>query len=162
VACRFLASAVRRCFSGLRYDDLPLASFLFTGPSGVGKTELALIMAKIFYGTTNSLIRIDMSEFMESNSITRLTGALPGYIGHFDGGQLTTAIRRRPYILILFDEIEKAHADISLILIQILDYGILTDAKGKTSSFKNTIIILTSNIGDASFSIKTINKPNNQ
>ncbi|MDR0942950.1 MAG: ATP-dependent Clp protease ATP-binding subunit [Ruminococcus sp.] len=142
-----VASAVRRSRSGLRDPNRPMASFLFSGPSGSGKTELARALADLLFGDENALIKLDMSEYMEKHSVSKLIGAPPGYVGFEDGGKLTEKIRRKPYCIILFDEIEKAHTDVFNILLQITEDGVLTDSNGRSVSFKNTIIILTSNIG---------------
>jgi ATP-dependent Clp protease ATP-binding subunit ClpC len=142
-----VASAVRRSRSGLRDPNRPMASFLFSGPSGSGKTELARTLADLLFGDENALIKLDMSEYMEKHSVSKLIGAPPGYVGFEDGGKLTEKVRRKPYCIILFDEIEKAHSDVFNILLQITEDGVLTDSSGRSVSFKNTIIILTSNIG---------------
>jgi ATP-dependent Clp protease ATP-binding subunit ClpC len=142
-----VASAVRRSRSGLRDPNRPMASFLFSGPSGSGKTELARTLADLLFGDDNALIKLDMSEYMEKHSVSKLIGAPPGYVGFEDGGKLTEKVRRKPYCIILFDEIEKAHSDVFNILLQITEDGVLTDSNGRSVSFKNTIIILTSNIG---------------
>jgi ATP-dependent Clp protease ATP-binding subunit ClpB len=142
-----VANAVRRARAGISDDDRPIASFIFLGPTGVGKTELAKTLAEFMFDDEKSLIRIDMSEYMEQHAVSKLIGSPPGYIGHDEGGQLTEIIRRKPYSVILFDEIEKAHSDVFNIFLQILDDGQLTDSKGRTVNFKNTIIIMTSNIG---------------
>ena len=141
-----LANAIRRSRSGLADANRPIGSFLFMGPTGVGKTELAKALAEFLFDTEKAMIRIDMSEFMEKHSVSRLVGAPPGYVGYEQGGYLTEAVRRRPYSVILFDEIEKAHHDVFNILLQILDDGRLTDGKGRTVDFKNTVIIMTSNV----------------
>ncbi|MBW6515542.1 MAG: ATP-dependent chaperone ClpB [Candidatus Cloacimonetes bacterium] len=146
-ALEAVANAIRRSRSGLADSEKPIGSFLFLGPTGVGKTELAKSLAAFLFDTEKALIRIDMSEFMERHSVARLIGAPPGYVGYEEGGYLTEAVRRRPYSVILFDEIEKAHSDVFSVLLQILDDGRLTDGKGRTVDFKNTVIILTSNIG---------------
>ena len=125
----------------------PIGSFIFLGPTGVGKTELAKTLARTLFDSEDAMVRIDMSEYMEKHSVSRLVGAPPGYVGYEEGGQLTEAVRRKPYCVLLFDEIEKAHEDVFNIFLQILDDGRLTDNKGKTVDFKNTIIIMTSNIG---------------
>ncbi|MBN2461336.1 MAG: ATP-dependent chaperone ClpB [Candidatus Cloacimonetes bacterium] len=143
---RALSDAIRRSRSGLADINKPIGSFLFMGPTGVGKTELAKTLAGFLFNTEKALIRIDMSEFMEKHSVARLVGAPPGYVGYEEGGYLTEAVRRRPFSVILFDEIEKAHLDVFNILLQILDDGRLTDGKGRTVDFKNTVIIMTSNI----------------
>ena len=143
---RALSNAIRRSRSGLADADRPIGSFLFMGPTGVGKTELAKTLAEFLFNSEKSITRIDMSEFMEKHSVSRLVGAPPGYVGYDQGGYLTEAVRRKPYSIILFDEIEKAHHDVFNILLQILDEGRLTDSKGRTVDFKNTVIIMTSNI----------------
>jgi ATP-dependent Clp protease ATP-binding subunit ClpB len=147
-----VANSLRRARAGLSDENRPLGSFMFLGPTGVGKTELARALAEFMFNDDKSLIRIDMSEFMEKHSVSKLIGSPPGYVGHEEGGHLTEIIRHRPYSLILFDEIEKAHPEVFNILLQVLDNGRLTDSKGKTANFKNTIIILTSNIGGEYFS----------
>ncbi len=141
-----LSDAIRRSRSGLSDSDKPIGSFLFMGPTGVGKTELAKTLAEFLFDTEKAMIRVDMSEFMEKHSVARLVGAPPGYVGYEEGGYLTESVRRKPYSVILFDEIEKAHQDVFNILLQILDDGRLTDGKGRTVDFKNTVIIMTSNI----------------
>lgn len=155
-AIKEVSKAIRRNRSGIREQNKPIGSFIFLGPSGVGKTEVARVLAEHFYMDKNSLIKIDMSEFMERHSVAQLTGAPPGYVGYEDSGKLTEKVRRNPYSIILFDEIEKAHPEVFNILLQILDEGILTDARGKTVDFRNTIIIMTSNIGLEEY--KTIKK----
>ena len=142
-----VASAVRRSRSGLQDPDRPIGSFIFLGPTGVGKTELCKALAENLFDDEHAMIRVDMSEYMERHSVSRLIGAPPGYIGYEEGGKLTEAIRRRPYSVILLDEIEKAHPDVFNILLQVLDDGRLTDNQGRTVDFKNTIIVMTSNIG---------------
>ena len=142
-----VANAVIRARAGIKDEKRPIGSFIFLGPTGVGKTELAKTLAKNLFDSEENIIRIDMSEYMEKHSVSRLIGAPPGYVGYEEGGQLTEAVRRKPYSVILFDEIEKAHEDVFNIFFQILDDGRLTDNKGKTVDFKNTIIIMTSNIG---------------
>ncbi|HOG08548.1 MAG TPA: AAA family ATPase, partial [Syntrophales bacterium] len=142
-----VSSALRRARAGLQDPNRPIGSFIFMGPTGVGKTELARALAEFMFDSDQAMIRIDMSEFMEKHSVSRLIGAPPGYVGYDEGGYLTEAVRRRPYTVVLFDEIEKAHADVFNILLQILDDGRLTDGHGRTVDFKNTIIIMTSNIG---------------
>ncbi|HIJ78692.1 MAG: ATP-dependent chaperone ClpB [Desulfobulbaceae bacterium] len=142
-----VANAVRRARAGLQDPNRPLGSFIFLGPTGVGKTELARSLAKFLFDTEKAMIRLDMSEFMEKHSVSRLIGAPPGYVGYDEGGHLTEAVRRRPYSVILFDEIEKAHPDVFNVLLQILDDGRMTDGHGRTVDFKNTILIMTSNLG---------------
>ncbi|HOD29470.1 MAG TPA: ATP-dependent chaperone ClpB [Syntrophales bacterium] len=142
-----VSSALRRARAGLQDPNRPIGSFIFMGPTGVGKTELARALAEFMFDSDQAMIRIDMSEFMEKHSVSRLIGAPPGYVGYDEGGYLTEAVRRRPYTVVLFDEIEKAHADVFNILLQILDDGRLTDGHGRTVDFKNTIIVMTSNIG---------------
>ncbi len=142
-----VANAIRRSRAGLSDPNRPIGSFLFLGPTGVGKTELCKTLATFLFDTVNSMVRIDMSEFMEKHTVSRLIGAPPGYVGYEEGGYLTEAIRRRPYALILLDEIEKAHADVFNILLQVLDDGRLTDGQGRTVDFRNTVIVMTSNIG---------------
>ena len=142
-----VADAVIRARSGLKDPKRPIGSFIFLGPTGVGKTELARALAASLFDSEDNMIRIDMSEYMEKHAVARLIGAPPGYVGYEEGGQLTEAVRRRPYTVVLFDEIEKAHHDVFNVLLQILDDGRLTDNQGRTVDFKNTIIIMTSNIG---------------
>ncbi|HEM55911.1 MAG TPA: AAA family ATPase, partial [Thermodesulfobium narugense] len=146
-AVEAVSNAIRRARAGLSDPNRPIGSFIFLGPTGVGKTELAKALAEALFDTEKALIRIDMSEYMEKFSVSRLIGAPPGYVGYEEGGQLTEAVRRQPYSVILLDEIEKAHPDVFNILLQVLDDGRLTDSKGRTVDFKNTIIIMTSNIG---------------
>lgn len=142
-----VAAAIRRSRTGLRENNRPIGAMLFLGPTGVGKTQLARTLAKGWFGSEKALLRFDMSEYMERHTVARLIGAPPGYVGHDEGGQLTEAVRRRPYSVVLFDEIEKAHSDIQNLLLQILEDGILTDAQGRRADFSNTIILLTSNLG---------------
>ena len=146
-ALRAVSDTIRRARAGIQDASRPLGSFIFLGPTGVGKTELARVLAEFLFDDEKALVRLDMSEYMEKHTVSRLIGAPPGYVGHEEGGQLTEAIKRRPYSIILLDEIEKAHADVFNILLQILDDGRLTDGKGRTVDFKNTIIIMTSNLG---------------
>lgn len=146
-AVETVAKAIRRGRVGLKDPKRPIGSFLFLGPTGVGKTELSKALAEAMFGNENAIIRVDMSEYMEKHSVARLIGAPPGYVGYEEGGQLTEAVRRNPYSIVLFDEIEKAHPDVFNVLLQILDDGRITDSKGVTVDFKNTIIILTSNLG---------------
>lgn len=146
-----VAEAIRRSRAGIAEGRRPMGSFLFLGPTGVGKTELAKSLADFLFGDENAILRIDMSEYMEKHSVSRLIGAPPGYVGYEEGGQLTEVVRRRPYQVILFDEIEKAHPDVFNILLQVLDDGRLTDGQGRTVDFTNTVIIMTSNLGSAYF-----------
>ena len=147
MAVSVVSDAIRRNRAGLSDPNRPLGSFLFIGPTGVGKTELAKTLADFLFNDEKSLTRIDMSEYMEKFSVTRLIGAPPGYVGYDEGGQLTEAVRRRPYSVILLDEVEKAHPDVFNVLLQVLDDGRLTDGQGRVVDFKNTIIIMTSNLG---------------
>ncbi len=149
-----VAKAIRRGRMGLKDPKRPLGSFLFLGPTGVGKTELCRALALVMFGDRNAIIRVDMSEYMEKHSVSRLIGSPPGYVGYDEGGQLTEKIRRKPYSVVLFDEVEKAHPDVLNILLQILDDGMLTDAQGRRVDFKNTVIILTSNIGASAITEK--------
>jgi ATP-dependent Clp protease ATP-binding subunit ClpC len=142
-----VAEAVRRSRAGLGDPDRPIGSFLFLGPTGVGKTELARALAEALFGDEDRMVRIDMSEFQERHTVSRLVGAPPGYVGYEEAGQLTEAVRRRPYAVLLLDEIEKAHPDVFNILLQVLDDGRLTDGQGRTVDFKNTVVIMTSNLG---------------
>jgi len=142
-----VSNAVRRSRSGLQPEDRPIGTFIFMGPTGVGKTELAKSLAQFIFDSEDNLIRVDMSEYMERHSVARLIGAPPGYVGYDEGGYLTEAVRRRPYSVILFDEIEKAHQDVFNVLLQVLDDGRMTDGQGRTVDFRNTIIIMTSNVG---------------
>ena len=150
-ALRAVANAVRRARSGLADPNRPIGSFLFLGPTGVGKTELARALAEFLFDDERAMIRIDMSEYMEKHTVARLIGAPPGYVGYDEGGQLTEAVRRRPYSVVLFDEIEKAHADVFNVLLQLLDDGRLTDGHGRTVDFRNTVVIMTSNLGSHIF-----------
>ena len=146
-AIKAVANAVRRARAGLQDPNRPIGSFIFLGPTGVGKTELSRALAEFLFDDENAMIRIDMSEYMEKHTVARLIGAPPGYVGYEEGGQLSEAVRRRPYSVVLFDEIEKAHADVFNVLLQVLDDGRITDGQGRTVDFKNTVIIMTSNIG---------------
>jgi ATP-dependent Clp protease ATP-binding subunit ClpB len=146
-AVGYVADAVIRARAGIKDPKRPIGSFIFLGPTGVGKTELAKTLTEVLFDSEQNLIRIDMSEYMEKFAVSRLIGAPPGYVGYEEGGQLTEAVRRKPYSVILFDEIEKAHHDVFNVLLQILDDGRVTDSQGRTVDFKNTVIILTSNIG---------------
>ena len=146
-ALRAVANAVRRARAGLQDPNRPIGCFLFLGPTGVGKTELTKALAEFLFDDERAMVRIDMSEFMEKHAVSRLIGAPPGYVGYDEGGVLTEAVRRRPYQVILFDEVEKAHEDVFNILLQVLDDGRLTDGQGRTVDFRNTIIVLTSNLG---------------
>ncbi|GAB2241746.1 hypothetical protein Droror1_Dr00018521 [Drosera rotundifolia] len=146
-AVRAISKAIRRARAGLKNPNRPIASFIFSGPTGVGKSELAKVLASYYFGSEEAMIRLDMSEYMEKHTVSRLIGSPPGYVGYTDGGQLTEAVRRRPYTVVLFDEIEKAHGDVFNLMLQILEDGRLTDSKGRTVDFKNTLIIMTSNVG---------------
>ena len=152
IAVTAVANAVRRARAGLNDEGRPLGSFLFLGPTGVGKTELTKAVAEFLFDDDNAMVRIDMSEFMEKHAVSRLIGAPPGYVGYEEGGVLTEAVRRRPYQVVLFDEVEKAHPDVFNVLLQVLDDGILTDGQGRTVDFKQTLIILTSNLGSQALS----------
>jgi len=151
-AVKAIANAVRRARAGLNDENRPLGSFLFLGPTGVGKTELTKAVAEFLFDDDNAMVRIDMSEFMEKHSVARLIGAPPGYVGYDEGGVLTEAVRRRPYQVVLFDEVEKAHPDVFNVLLQVLDDGVLTDGQGRTVDFKQTLIVLTSNLGSQALS----------
>jgi ATP-dependent Clp protease ATP-binding subunit ClpB len=146
-AIQAISNAIRRSRAGLSSSQSPIGSFLFLGPTGVGKTELCKALAEFLFDSETAMVRIDMSEFMEKHAVSRLIGAPPGYVGYEEGGYLTEAVRRRPYSVILLDEIEKAHQDVFNILLQVLDDGRLTDSQGRTVDFRNTIIVMTSNIG---------------
>jgi ATP-dependent Clp protease ATP-binding subunit ClpB len=146
-AVRLVSDAIRRSRSGLSDPNRPYGSFLFLGPTGVGKTELCKALAGFLFDSEQFLIRIDMSEFMEKHSVARLIGAPPGYVGYEEGGYLTEAVRRKPYSVILLDEVEKAHPDVFNVLLQVLDDGRMTDGQGRTVDFKNTVIVMTSNLG---------------
>jgi ATP-dependent Clp protease ATP-binding subunit ClpB len=145
-ALEAVSDAVRRARAGLQDPKRPLGSFIFLGPTGVGKTELARALAEFLFDDEHAMVRIDMSEYMEKHTVARLLGAPPGYVGYEEGGQLTEAVRRRPYAVVLFDEIEKAHPDVFNVLLQLLDDGRLTDGQGRTVDFRNTVIIMTSNL----------------
>jgi ATP-dependent Clp protease ATP-binding subunit ClpB len=146
-AIRAVSNAMRRARAGLQDPNRPLGSFVFLGPTGVGKTELARALAEFLFDTEQAMIRIDMSEYQEKHTVSRMIGAPPGYVGYEEAGQLTEAVRRRPYSVVLFDEIEKAHPEVLNVLLQLLDDGRLTDGKGRTVDFKNTVVIMTSNLG---------------
>jgi ATP-dependent Clp protease ATP-binding subunit ClpB len=146
-AVKAVSTAVRRARAGLQDPNRPIGSFMFLGPTGVGKTELTKALAEYLFDDEHALIRIDMSEYMEKHSVARLIGAPPGYVGYEEGGALTEAVRRRPYQVVLFDEIEKAHPDVFNVLLQVLDDGRLTDGQGRTVDFRNTLLIMTSNLG---------------
>ncbi|MCX6041302.1 MAG: AAA family ATPase, partial [Caldilinea sp.] len=148
-AVHSVATAIRRSRAGLQDPNRPIGSFIFLGPTGTGKTELARSLAELLFDDENALVRIDMSEYQERHTVARLIGAPPGYIGYDEGGQLTEAVRRRPYAVVLFDEIEKAHPEVFNLLLQLLDDGRLTDSQGRTVDFKNTIVIMTSNLGSS-------------
>jgi ATP-dependent Clp protease ATP-binding subunit ClpB len=146
-AVRMVSDAIRRSRAGLADPDKPYGSFMFLGPTGVGKTELCKALAEFLFDSEEHMIRIDMSEFMEKHSVARLIGAPPGYVGYEEGGYLTEAVRRKPYSVILLDEVEKAHPDVFNVLLQVLDDGRMTDGQGRTVDFKNTVIVMTSNLG---------------
>jgi ATP-dependent Clp protease ATP-binding subunit ClpB len=146
-AVRAVSNAVRRARAGLQDPNRPIGTFIFLGPTGVGKTELARALAEFLFDTEEAMVRIDMSEYQERHTVSRLIGAPPGYVGYDEGGQLTEAVRRRPYSVVLFDEIEKAHTEVFNTLLQLLDEGRLTDGHGRTVDFTNTIVIMTSNVG---------------
>jgi len=149
-AVQCVSKALRRARSGLRNPSRPIAGLMFSGPTGVGKTALCKTLAATFFGMEEAMIRLDMSEYMEKHTVSKLIGAPPGYVGYSDGGTLTEAVRRRPYSLVLFDEVEKAHPDVFNMMLQVLDDGRLTDSKGRTVSFANTLVIMTSNLGSRS------------
>jgi ATP-dependent Clp protease ATP-binding subunit ClpB len=153
-----VANALRRSRAGLADPNRPIGSFLFLGPTGVGKTELARALAEFMFDSEQAMIRIDMSEYMEKHSVARLIGAPPGYVGYDEGGQLTEAVRRRPYAVILLDEIEKAHPDVFNTLLQIMDEGRLTDGQGRTVDFKNAVLIMTSNFGSQEIAAESIDE----
>jgi ATP-dependent Clp protease ATP-binding subunit ClpB len=158
-AVEAVSSALRRSRAGLQDPDRPIGTFLFLGPTGVGKTELARALAEFMFDTQDAIVRIDMSEYMEKHSVSRLVGAPPGYVGYEEGGQLTEAVRRRPYSVVLLDEIEKAHPDVFNALLQVMDDGRLTDGQGRTVSFKNTVLIMTSNIPGGRAGVEAHFKP---
>jgi len=151
-AVEAVAKAIRRARVGLKDPKKPIGTFIFLGPTGVGKTELSKALAEVMFGDENAIIRVDMSEYMEKHSVSKIVGSPPGYVGFDEGGQLTERVRRKPYSVVLFDEIEKAHPDVFNILLQMLDDGRLTDSKGRTVDFKNTVIIMTSNVGASTIS----------
>jgi ATP-dependent Clp protease ATP-binding subunit ClpB len=146
-AIKAVSNAVRRARAGLQEENRPIGSFMFLGPTGVGKTELSKALAEFLFDDENAIVRLDMSEYMEKHTVARLIGAPPGYVGYEEGGQLSEAVRRKPYSVVLFDEVEKAHGDVFNVLLQVLDDGRITDGQGRTVDFKNTVIIMTSNIG---------------
>jgi ATP-dependent Clp protease ATP-binding subunit ClpB len=151
-----VANAIRRSRAGLQDPNRPIGSFLFLGPTGVGKTELARALAEYLFDDERAVVRIDMSEYQERHAVSRLLGAPPGYVGYEEGGQLTEAVRRRPYSVVLLDEMEKAHGDVFNVLLQLLDDGRLTDGQGRTVDFRNAIVIMTSNLGSAVFGDATL------
>jgi ATP-dependent Clp protease ATP-binding subunit ClpB len=148
-AVKHVANAIRRNRAGLSDPNRPIGTFIFLGPTGVGKTELARSLAEFLFDDEKAMVRIDMSEYMEKHAVARMIGAPPGYVGYEEGGQLTEHVRRKPYSVVLLDEIEKAHPDVFNVLLQVLDDGRLTDAKGRTVNFNNTVIIMTSNVGSS-------------
>ncbi|MBV9716910.1 MAG: AAA family ATPase, partial [Solirubrobacterales bacterium] len=158
-AVEAVSAALRRSRAGLQDPDRPIGTFLFLGPTGVGKTELARALADFMFDSQDAMVRIDMSEYMEKHTVSRLVGAPPGYVGYDEGGQLTEAVRRRPYSVVLLDEIEKAHPDVFNTLLQVMDDGRLTDGQGRTVSFKNTVLIMTSNIPGGRAGVDTYFKP---
>jgi ATP-dependent Clp protease ATP-binding subunit ClpB len=158
-AVEAVSNALRRSRAGLQDPDRPIGTFLFMGPTGVGKTELARALAEFMFDSEQAMVRIDMSEYMEKHAVSRLVGAPPGYVGYDEGGQLTEAVRRRPYSVVLLDEIEKAHPDVFNILLQVLDDGRLTDSQGRTVDFKNTVMIMTSNIPGGRAGVEAHFKP---
>ncbi len=157
-AVEAVANALRRSRAGLADPNRPIGSFLFCGPTGVGKTELARALADFMFDSEDAIVRIDMSEYMEKHAVSRLIGAPPGYVGYDEGGQLTEAVRRRPYAVVLLDEIEKAHPDVFNTLLQIMDDGRLTDGQGRTVNFTNTVLIMTSNVGSSEIAGETIDE----
>ena len=154
-----VSDALRRSRAGLQDPDRPIGTFLFLGPTGVGKTELARALAEFMFDSQDAMVRIDMSEYMEKHAVSRLVGAPPGYVGYEEGGQLTEAVRRRPYSVVLLDEIEKAHTDVFNVLLQVMDDGRLTDGQGRTVDFKNTVLIMTSNIPGGRLGVEAYFKP---
>lgn len=149
-----MAKAVRRSRAGLKSKNRPVGSFLFVGPTGVGKTELSKTLADELFGTKDSIIRLDMSEYMEKHAVSKIIGSPPGYVGHDEAGQLTEKVRRNPYSIVLLDEIEKAHPDVQHMFLQIMEDGRLTDSQGRTVSFKDTVLIMTSNAGTGEKQVK--------
>jgi ATP-dependent Clp protease ATP-binding subunit ClpB len=158
-AVEAVSNALRRSRAGLQDPNRPIGTFLFIGPTGVGKTELARALAEFMFDSEDAMVRIDMSEYMEKHSVSRLVGAPPGYVGYEEGGQLTEAVRRRPYSVVLLDEIEKAHADVFNVLLQLMDDGRLTDGQGRTVDFKNTVVIMTSNVAGGLEGVEATFKP---
>jgi ATP-dependent Clp protease ATP-binding subunit ClpB len=158
-AVEAVSNALRRSRAGLQDPDRPIGAFLFIGPTGVGKTELARALAEFMFDSEQAMVRIDMSEYMEKHSVSRLVGAPPGYVGYEEGGQLTEAVRRRPYSVVLLDEIEKAHSDVFNVLLQLMDDGRLTDGQGRTVDFKNTVVIMTSNVAGGLDGVRATFKP---
>ncbi|MFI5290167.1 MAG: AAA family ATPase, partial [Polyangia bacterium] len=159
-AIEAISNAVRRARAGLQDPNRPIGSFILLGPTGVGKTELARALAEFLFDDESHMVRLDMGEYMEKHSVARLVGAPPGYVGYEEGGQLTEAVRRRPYSVVLFDEIEKAHPDVFNTLLQVLDDGRLTDGQGRTVDFKNTVILMTSNVGSQFIrDVDDVNRP---
>jgi ATP-dependent Clp protease ATP-binding subunit ClpB len=154
-----VSDALRRSRAGLQDPERPIGTFLFLGPTGVGKTELARALAEFMFDSQDAMVRIDMSEYMEKHSVSRLVGAPPGYVGYEEGGQLTESVRRRPYSVVLLDEIEKAHTDVFNVLLQVMDDGRLTDGQGRTVDFKNTVLIMTSNIPGGRLGVEAQFKP---
>src|SRR5687767_12823867 len=158
-AVEAVSNALRRSRAGLQDPNRPIGAFLFIGPTGVGKTELARALAEFMFDSEHAMVRMDMSEYMEKHSVSRLMGAPPGYVGYEEGGQLTEAVRRRPYSVVLLDEIEKAHADVFNVLLQLMDDGRLTDGQGRTVDFKNTVVIMTSNVAGGMDGVRATFKP---
>ena len=158
-AVEAVSNALRRSRAGLQDPNRPIGAFLFIGPTGVGKTELARALAEFMFDSEEAIVRIDMSEYMEKHSVSRLVGAPPGYVGYDEGGQLTEAVRRRPYSVVLLDELEKAHADVFNVLLQVMDDGRLTDGQGRTVDFKNTVVIMTSNVAGGIDGVRATFKP---